>query len=41
MLRTIAIGSCILAQGIFEGVAENGNILVRIGDQVYEGRPVS
>lgn len=41
MLRTIAIGSCITAQGTFEGVASNGNILVRVGSRVFEGRPVS
>lgn len=41
MLRTIMIGSCVSAQGTFEGIAPNGNILIRIGNRVYEGRPIA
>lgn len=41
MLRTIMIGSYISVQGIFEGVTPNGNMLVRVGDRLFEGRPVS
>ncbi len=40
MLRTIAIGSCILIQGIFERSMKNGNVIVRIGEKTYEGKPV-
>lgn len=40
MIRTIAIGSCILIQGIFERSVTNGNMIVRIGEKTYEGKPV-
>ncbi len=41
MLRTIMIGSYISVQGIFEGLTANGKMLVRVGDRVFEGTPVS
>ena len=41
MIRTITIGSCISVQGIFERLATNGNIVVRVGAQTYEGKPVA
>lgn len=40
MIRTITIGSCISVQGIFERSSANGNIIVRVGGQTYEGKPV-
>ncbi len=41
MLRTITMGSCVSVQGIFERQLDNGRIQVRVGDRVYEGKPVS
>lgn len=41
MIRTIAIGSHILVQGLFECLAPNGNMVVRIGTRTFVGRPVS
>ena len=40
MIRTITIGTCISVQGLFERHASNGNIVVRVGSQTYEGKPV-
>ncbi|MDM7256013.1 MAG: hypothetical protein P3W90_004920 [Paracoccus sp. (in: a-proteobacteria)] len=40
MIRTITIGSYISFQGIFERAMANGNIVVRVGSQTYEGKPV-
>ena len=40
MIRTITIGSCISVQGVFERQQANGNIIVRVGSQTYEGKPV-
>ncbi|MCV2889775.1 hypothetical protein [Ruegeria aquimaris] len=40
MLRTIAIGSCVLIQGLFVRANANGTISVQVGDQIYIGRPV-
>lgn len=40
MIRTITIGSCIFVQGVFERAMANGNIVVRVGSQSFEGRPV-
>lgn len=41
MIRTISIGSYISIQGLFEGAVANGNILVRVGNRLFEGKPVS
>jgi len=41
MIRTITIGSCVSVQGIFERQEANGNIVVRVGNQFFEGKPVS
>lgn len=41
MLRTIAVGSCVSVQGTFEQQLENGKIVVRVGDRLYTGRPVT
>ncbi|SNR38853.1 hypothetical protein SAMN06265378_103140 [Paracoccus sediminis] len=41
MIRTIAVGSHILIQGLFECLAPNGNMVVRIGTRTFEGRPVT
>ncbi|WP_279432718.1 hypothetical protein [Paracoccus alkanivorans] len=41
MIRTIQIGSYISVQGLFERMVPNGNVVVRVGKQTYEGKPVS
>ncbi len=41
MLRTIAVGSFSLVQGIFIRALPDGKIAVRVGKRTYEGRPVS
>lgn len=41
MIRTITIGSCISIQGQFETDLGNGNIIVRVGQQTYQGKPVT
>ena len=41
MIRTISVGSYISIQGLFEGSTTDGNILVRVGNRTYEGKPVS
>lgn len=40
MIRTITIGSCISVQGVFERKDLNGNIVVRVGDKIFVGKPV-
>lgn len=41
MIRTISVGSYISIQGLFEGATANGNILVRVGKRIFEGKPIS
>jgi len=41
MLRTILVGSCVSVQGIFVRNLEDGKIMVRVGDRIYQGKPVS
>lgn len=41
MIRTILIGSYISVQGLFERIAPDGHIVVRVGDKTFSGRPVS
>lgn len=40
MLRTIMVGTCISVQGLFVKNLPNGRIAVRVGDKVFQGRPV-
>ncbi|WP_258953911.1 hypothetical protein [Cognatishimia activa] len=40
MLRTIMVGSCISVQGFFVRNLPNGLIAVRVGERVFQGRPV-
>ncbi|WP_042244829.1 hypothetical protein [Paracoccus sp. PAMC 22219] len=40
MIRTISVGSYISIQGLFEGSTPDGNILVRVGNRTFEGKPV-
>ncbi|EAR53015.1 hypothetical protein OG2516_11146 [Oceanicola granulosus HTCC2516] len=41
MLRTILIGTCVSIQGILVRTLANGMLVVRVGDRIYTGRPVS
>ena len=41
MLRTIVIETCVAIQGQFVRQLDNGNIVIRVGDQTYEGKPAN
>ncbi|HRO14103.1 MAG TPA: hypothetical protein PLL33_03495 [Paracoccus sp. (in: a-proteobacteria)] len=41
MIRTIKVGSCISIQGTFEREADSGRIVVRVGSEIYTGKPVT
>ena len=41
ILRTIFIGTCVAIQGQFVRQLDNGNIVIRVGDQTYEGKPAN
>ncbi|SDE39645.1 hypothetical protein SAMN05421538_106126 [Paracoccus isoporae] len=41
MIRTITIGSYISVQGMFERQTEAGDVVVRVGDKIYQGKPVT
>jgi hypothetical protein len=41
MLRTIIIGTCVSVQGQFVRKLDNGNIVIRVDDKIYEGRPAN
>ncbi len=41
MIRTILIGSCVWIQGLFVRQLDDGNIVVRVGDRNFVGKPVS
>lgn len=40
MLRTITIGSCVSVQGLLVKQLQNGEIVIRVGDLIYQGKPV-
>lgn len=40
MIRTITIGTCLSIQGLFERACADGTIIVRVGAQLFRGRPV-
>jgi len=40
MLRTIAVGNHLQIQGLFVRKVESGKVIVAVGDQEYEGKPV-
>jgi len=40
MLRTITLGTCVSVQGTFERQLDNGKIVVRVGNAVFEGFPI-
>ncbi|WP_198665156.1 hypothetical protein [Tropicimonas sp. IMCC34011] len=41
MLKTIIVGSCVSVQGTFVQDLANGKILVKVGERLYQGMPVS
>ncbi len=41
MLRTISIGTCVFVQGLFVRTLPDGKIVVKVGNMVYQGSPVS
>lgn len=41
MLRTIILGSCVSVQGLLVKKLDNGKIVIRVGDRIYEGMPVT
>ena len=40
MLRTIVLGSCVSVQGLLVRQFENGRVVIRVGERMYEGQPV-
>ena len=40
MLRTITAGSCVSIQGTYVRTLPDGRIVVRLGKDLFEGRPV-
>ncbi|MFT6450814.1 MAG: hypothetical protein ACRBBK_04570 [Paracoccaceae bacterium] len=41
MMRTITLGSCVSVQGTFVRKLDNGKIVIRVGERMFEGRPIS
>jgi len=41
VLTTILLGTCVAVQGTFVQKLANGYVTVRVGQQLYTGRPVS
>lgn len=41
MLRTITLGSYLSVQGVFVRKSNDGKIVVRVGNRMFEGKPVS
>jgi hypothetical protein len=40
MIRTIMIGTSLSIQGLFERACADGTIIVRVGAELFRGRPV-
>jgi hypothetical protein len=40
MLRTIVVGDYVSVQGAYVRTLPDGRIAVKVGEKVYEGRPV-
>jgi len=40
VLTTITVGSCVSIQGILVKTLANGRVVVRVGEQIFSGRPV-
>ena len=41
VVKTIILGSRILAQGIYKGETSTGTVQIKIGQKLYEVQPVS
>ena len=41
MLRTITIGSCVSVQGWFVRQLKDGQVIIRVGNRMYKGKPVT
>lgn len=41
MLTTVIIGTCVSIQGNFVKRLSCGRVMVRVGEQMFAGRPVS
>lgn len=41
MLRTITVGDYVSVQGMYVRTLPDGRIAVKVGEKVYEGRPVN
>ena len=41
MIKTIVIGSCVSVQGTFVKKLSNGQVVVRVGQTEFAGRPVA
>ena len=41
MMRSISVGNYISVQGFFVREVEGGNIVVRVGERTFEGKPIS
>lgn len=41
MLKTILLGSCVYVQGTFVRKLDDGKIVVRVGERLFQGLPVT
>ena len=41
MLHTVTIGSCVSVQGLFVKALPDGRVQVRVGKDVFTGKPVN
>jgi hypothetical protein len=41
MIRSIQIGTDVFVQGVFVGAIHGGLIKIRVGQQIFTGRPVT
>ena len=41
MLRTIQIGTCVSVQGLVVRQFEDGQVVIRVGEKLYQGVPLT
>ena len=41
MLTSVTLGSCVTIQGIFVRTLANGKVIVRVGKDLFAGKPVT
>ncbi|MAB87606.1 MAG: hypothetical protein CML51_10045 [Rhodobacteraceae bacterium] len=41
VVKTIVLGSRILAQGIYKGETAKGTVQIKVRQKLYEGQPIS